>query len=321
MSTPPKPATRPLETDRSLSLLLDDSFALYRAHLGLFLALAAAVVVPIELLVSGVGLGQLTSGYDSDPPVSAFALTAGVSVLLMVPLITVMIVRVLVEVEGRRRPTLGEAIRAGLDLFAPVLLAVILVAAIIAVGLFALIVPGIIAAVHLAVVMQSIVVEGTRGTGALKRSWELVRGDAWWTLGVLLVTNLLASLLAAIVTLPGAAGAEAADVAAIGLATTIIGEIFTLSFLAVVNTLLFFSLRARKEGAGRAVSEPGWTTPSDPHAAPGAPEGTPAPPSWDPPGPREDDRPSADPPPARPAPPPGWTPPAPGGWEPPRPGR
>ena len=44
-----------------------DTFAVYRRHFWTFLAVGAVVVVPAELIVSGVGLEQLTAGYDGSP--------------------------------------------------------------------------------------------------------------------------------------------------------------------------------------------------------------------------------------------------------------
>lgn len=307
MSTRPDAEPRlVLARDRSLGELLDEAFGLYRRHLLLFVLLAAGVVVPVDLIVSGIGLGQLTSGYDSSPDVGTQLVPAVVSALVTVPLITAMNVRAVVAIADGHPPSPGQAAREGLDLFTPVLVAVLLASAGIMLGILALIVPGIILAVHWSVVAQVVTVEGERGPAALRRSWDLVRGDAWWVLGVLLVTNIIASLLAGIVTLPAAAGAESADSALIMLLATMVAEIFTLSFLAIAMTLLFFTLRARKAGIAREVPAP-WSSPA---------------------GPSGEDRPSGDPGLAHPERVPPVTPPAdlpappapPAGWEPPRPG-
>ena len=286
MSTPTGPPVQ-LERDRSLSVLLDDAFGLYRRHLGLFVLLAAGVVIPVDLIVSGIGLGQLSSGYDSSPSAGATLVPAAVSALVTVPLITAMNVRAILAISGGRTPTAGEAAREGLDLFTPVLLAVLMVGAGITLGIFALIVPGVIMAVHWSVVAQVVTIEGARGPAALRRSWQLVKGDAWWVLGVLLVTNIIASLLAGIVTLPAAAAAESADSALILLLASMAAEIFTLSFLAIATTILFFTLRARKSGIVTAPPS-GWQ-------APGADAGL--------------EHPEAPPAATPPAPPPGWEPP------------
>jgi hypothetical protein len=282
VSVAPRAPLPPLGRDRSLSVLLDDAFGLYRSHLGLFVLLAAGVVIPVDLIVSGIGLGQLSSGYESSPSTAAQLLPAAVSTLVTVPLITAMNVRAILAIADGRVPSAAVAAREGLDVFAAVLAAVVLVGLGVSLGILMLVVPGIIFAIHWSVVAQVITIEGVGGTAALRRSWELVKGDGWWVLGVLLVTNLIAALLAGIVTLPASAAAEEADSALIGLLATMAAEIFTLSFLAIATTILFFTLRARKQGVGTAPPPGAQPPPADPGL--GRPEApAPAPSGWEPP--------------------------------------
>ncbi|WP_372791173.1 hypothetical protein [Paraconexibacter sp.] len=305
--------------DRSLGELLDAAFALYRSHLKLFLLLAAGVVVPVDLVVSGIGLGQLTAGYEENPTVAEALLPAAVSAVITVPLITAMQVRAILAIERGEQPTVGQAVREGLDVFAPVLAVVIMVGLAVFAGFLALIVPGIILLAHLSVSAQAVVVENRRGTDALRRSWNLVRGNAWWVLAVIVVINLLAGVLGALVTLPAASAAQSADSALILLIATMIVEPFTLSFQALATTILFFTLLARSE-SGLHASSP-VARGGEERDAIGRLAGTPAGPA-DRPGDHEPaaDR-AADHEPA--GPPADWEPPAsaPPGWEPPRPGR
>ncbi len=53
---------------RDVGALLRDGLRLYAAHLPLLLLMAAAIVVPFQLVVSGMGLEQLTAAYDDDSP-------------------------------------------------------------------------------------------------------------------------------------------------------------------------------------------------------------------------------------------------------------
>ncbi len=43
--------------------LFRDAWSAYVRNIGSFVALGAAVVVPVELAVTGIGLGQLHGGY------------------------------------------------------------------------------------------------------------------------------------------------------------------------------------------------------------------------------------------------------------------
>jgi hypothetical protein len=261
-------ATAPpdLARDRDLGRLLDDAFTLYRRHLGTLLLVAAAVVVPVELAISGFGLGQLTSGYDATPPIEGIIVQTGVALLVVTPLLTAMVVHVVVAAAKGETPTAASAISAGVDVFTPVLGAIVLATLGIFLGFLALIVPGIILAVHWYVVAQAVVVDGRRGTEALARSWQLVRGRALFVFGVMVVTNLMAALAGALVSIPGEAAAEAADAQAVALGASIVAEILTLPFLAVAGTLLFFTLKVRA-GEVQATSAPslgGWEPPVPP---------------------------------------------------------
>ena len=65
----PRACVIELERPRDAGALLRDSLVVYIRHFWTFLALGALVVVPSELIVSGVGLEQLSSGYDDTPDV------------------------------------------------------------------------------------------------------------------------------------------------------------------------------------------------------------------------------------------------------------
>jgi hypothetical protein len=266
-------ATPDLARDRDLSSLLDDSFRLYRRHLGTLLLVAAAVVLPVELAISGFGLGQLTSGYDATPAVETAIVQTGVALLIVTPLLTAMVVHVVLAAAKGERPTAGRAISSGIEVFTPVLGAILLATVGIFLGFLALIIPGVILAVHWYVVAQAVVVDGRTGSEALRRSWQLVRGRALFVFGVMVLTNLLAALAGAIVALPGEAAAEAADAQAVALGASIVAEILTLPFLAVTGTLLYFTLKVR---AGE-VSVPPMPAPE--------PEPQPSLGGWEPPVP------------------------------------
>lgn len=286
-----------LTQDRTFGQLLDASFALYKAHLGLFLLLAAGVVIPVDLIVSGIGLGQLTAGYDSDPSLQEALIPGAVSALVTVPLITAMQVRAILAIEQGKVPTAGEAAREGLEIFAPVLVVVILVGAAAVAGFVALIIPGIYLLTHLAVATQVVAVEGVTGVAAMRRSFALVRGNGWWTLGVVVVVNLLAGIAGGFATLPAVGIAESSDSALPLLIAAIIVEPFTLSFQALATTVLYFTLIARATGVDPAAPGPPATPPGPGLDSPEAP--------WRPPAPTDGSAPSGSPP--------GWEPPRPGG--------
>ncbi len=233
---------------REIRELLGDAVNLYVRNFPTFFGIALAVVLPVQLIVSGIGLEELTSGYRGSAGRGELLIPTAVSYLVVAPLIAAMTIHVLQRLADGERPHPGRSIQAGLDLFAPVFLAVLLAGAGIAAGLVLLILPGIYLAVRWFFVAQSVVVDKARGPEALRASWRLSQGFWWRTFGVALLANLIAFLPASLVVLPIQALAESADRQAISLAGTILAETLTAPFVALVSTLLFFDLRARRGG-------------------------------------------------------------------------
>jgi hypothetical protein len=234
-----------LERRRTLGELLADAIALYGRHWRTYLLIAITVVVPVDLIVRGIGLGELSDPYPQDQSQAGVLLGYGVWVLVTTPLVTAMVIAVLRQVDRGERPSARAAIQSGLDLFAPTLLAIVLSAVAIAAGFAALLVPGVFLLVRLHFVVQAVVVDDRRDMEALRRSWEVTRGSFWRVFGVILVFGLAFSLPGALLAVPFDAVARSADAYGIALAGTIIGEIIAVPALAIATTLLYFDLRDR----------------------------------------------------------------------------
>jgi hypothetical protein len=197
------------------------------------------------------------------------------------------------------------------------------------VAFIALIIPFIWLTVAWSVAYPVMLVEGTGGIGALKRSFRLTESRWWATLARILVAYILVSVVTSVFSLAviGVAGSVVDDTSfgalvieqGVGLLTSLV----TTPFLAAVATLVYFDLRVRKEGfdlallaermGGPAAAGPPSPAPPAPwtpereggrdaFGQPVAPRGEPAPGSFAPPAPPA--------PPAAPAPAPGsWAPP------------
>jgi hypothetical protein len=164
---------------RDLGGLFGDSFNAYMRHFPAFVAIGAAVVVPVQLIVSGIGLGQLTDDYSTSARTGEQLITFAELYLVIAPLVTAMVVHALLAVADGERPRAGAAILSGLEAFRPVFVAVVIAAAGVILGLFLLILPGLWLFVRWAFVPQAVVLDGRRSTQALQRSAELVDGS-WW---------------------------------------------------------------------------------------------------------------------------------------------
>ena len=231
---------------RDVSELFRDSLLLYARHFGLLLAIAAAVVAPVQLVVSGIGLEELTSAYRDDRSLVRTGIPTLVSFLVATPLITAAIAFALGSPATGEQPHAGRSLQAALDVFAPLFAAVVLAAAGIALGLVAFVVPGIYLVVRWSFVTQTVAIEGARGAEALSRSWDLVQDVFWRTFAIVLLANLATTVPGILILTPLTAAAEAANREAVLLAGEIVAESLTTPFIALVSTLLYYDLLTRK---------------------------------------------------------------------------
>jgi len=237
-----------LERSRDARSLLRDSLVVYLRHFWTFLALGALVVVPTELIVGGIGLEQFSAGYDSTPRLADAIVPAAVSYLVVAPLITAICVHALRSVAAGGSPGAREAIVNGFESFRPIFFAVLLAAAGILIG-FLLIIPGVYLFVRWYFVPQAVVIEGGHGGAALRASARLVQGSWWRTLGLIVLVNVAAVLLAIVVGSPFTAAATSSDRALWALIGQIVAGTLTQPFAALFSTLLYFDLRERQRAA------------------------------------------------------------------------
>ena len=233
-----------LLTPRTLGELFGDAFRAYLRHFGSFVTIGAAVVVPTQLVVSGVGLGRLSGGYQSASTGAEIGISAAEGYLIIGPLVTAMVVHALLTVADGRAPRSGPAIMNGLEVFRPVFLAVLLAAAGVVLGLL-IIIPGIWLAIRWYFTPQAVVVDGRRASDALARSAELVTGSWWRVLGIVLLANIAAGVPSTVVQIPFNLWADSVDSSALSLLGEVIGTTLTAPLMSLIVTLLYFDLLSR----------------------------------------------------------------------------
>jgi hypothetical protein len=235
---------------RDVGALFRDSFAVYRSHAWLFIALSAAVIVPVALVVEGIGMGALTSEYDPSPPTSETVVRGSilffVEFLVVTPIVTAICVYALHPIAEGERPAAGRVLVAGFEAFTPLFGAVALAAIGVALGLLALIVPGVYLLIRWYFVPQAVVVDEARGAAALTRSGELVQGFWWRTLGLVLLVNLAAAIPGVLLLAPFNSIADSSGDTVWTLAGSMLASSVTTPFVALFATLLYYDLRARK---------------------------------------------------------------------------
>jgi glycerophosphoryl diester phosphodiesterase family protein len=234
-----------LLTPRTLGELLRDALAAYFRHLGPFVAIGIAVAVPVQLAVSGIGLGQLSGGYQQSASRAELFVLFAEGFLIIGPLVTALVVHGLLAIADGRPPRAGAAITQGLEAFRPVFVPVLIASAGILLGLL-IVIPGIYLGTRWAFTTQAVVVDGRRNTDAIARSGELVTGSWWRVFGIIVCTLLVVFIPGAIIQLPFEAWADSADSSAISLVGQLISNALITPFVALVFTLLYFDLLARR---------------------------------------------------------------------------
>jgi hypothetical protein len=238
-----------LAQPRDITALFRDSLRVYVRHAGIFTLLSAAVVVPVHVVVEGIGLERLTGPYDRSPTIAETAVPTVVAFLVVMPIVTAICIYALRPIANGERPGALQALVSGFEAFTPLFLAVVLAAIGIAAGFVLLVIPGIYLAVRLFFVPQTVVIDGARGVDALRESSDIVRGFWWRTFGLIVMINLAAALPALVITAPFTGIADNTGDAVWALAGTICAESITAPFVALFSTFLYYDLRARRAPA------------------------------------------------------------------------
>jgi hypothetical protein len=238
---PPRPG---LLRPRTYGELLRETLEIFGRHADVLLTLALVLVAPATLLVDGVWGRALADGPKAKPSLAAQGVSAGLSVFVILPLVTASVALVVQALgRGTAPGDLAGALREGARAFPRVLGAVIVYVAGVLAGLVLLIVPGIWLAVRCYFAAQAAALEGLGPAAAMRRSSDLVHGMWWRTCGCLLATAFLFGLTGSIaISAAGATGSGAIYVAGATIAESVV-----VTLTAIFATLLYYDLRARHE--------------------------------------------------------------------------
>jgi hypothetical protein len=154
------------------------------------------------------------------------------------------VVRAVADIHLGRSVDWRASIRHAMTFLGPLLLGSFLFAAGVSVGFVLLVIPGIFLAITWVVFSPAIVIEDQGAVRSLSRSWELVSGRRWPTLGVFIVFFLLTGLVSSVLSriLSFGSGFTFADV----VVTTAIGVVLA-PITAITVVVIYLDLRARKE--------------------------------------------------------------------------
>ncbi|HEU5002648.1 MAG TPA: hypothetical protein VFW71_07715 [Actinomycetota bacterium] len=245
--------------------IVDASIKLYRQHWRMLIRIVAIPLAVLEFLralllqhyvTTGVSLSPFTpqtsnsTAANLGPVLSITFAFILIQYIVVTPFLTAAVARASADLYLNRPVSVRDIYRAAMKRFWPILGALILVGLASLGGFFLLIVPGIIFAVRLVIAPVPVILEGAGPGRALRRSWNLSRGNFWRMVGLGLLVGILEEIVAGIVSIiPGIVAHFAGPVGwVISGAGAAAGVILVTPFHTIALVLLYFDLRIRKEG-------------------------------------------------------------------------
>jgi hypothetical protein len=229
----------------SVGKVIGETFSIYGRHIVVLLGAAIVLfllVAIVAALLSGPARDELSFGE------LLLVLLAVILRVAATALYTGFVVKLVEDVrDGRRDFGVGELLSSAAPAIVPLVVMSILFGIAVAIGLFLLIVPGLILLTIWAVTAPAIVVEGRGAIESFGRSRELVRGDGWPVFWTIVVVWLLTAVITAVCGLIG----DAISGVGYGVAVSI-AAFLTAPIPALASSVMFFDL-----GGGRTSAAPG----------------------------------------------------------------
>jgi hypothetical protein len=236
-----------IEREHSVASIIAQALDLYQGFPVLFATLALAVVAPYELAVVAVTGSTSLVGAKGGTGL----LLSLLDYVLVAPLISALHIHAVALISGGEKPRLGDVALRGLRVLPVVAAAVIASGLGIALGLLALIVPGVLLSLRWAVVAQVAAMDHEGWIPALDGSRALTRGHYLHILGLgVIVAILTGGLTLGVRVIPAGPSAGVGSVL-LSIAT----HTLTASFSALVFAVLYFDLRARRARSSERASE------------------------------------------------------------------
>jgi hypothetical protein len=249
---------------RGLGDILSVAFDVYKANATKLITIVAIIVVPltfVQALLLNTALKQADATVKINQATGEISVSTGggffrgAMIFALSLLISLMIQQLLTGslTRGAAGSLLGRPVDVGasygyaLSRLGGLIGLALLVGIVSFVGYLFLVIPGVIIAVFLSMAVPAFIVERKGVMDSMSRSWELVSGFWWHTIGVIVVASILASIVNGIF---GAIGGSSFIGSWI---LTAIGQIITAPFVALVAVVLYVDLRVRRESLTAAA--------------------------------------------------------------------
>lgn len=255
--TPTGSGERPLPLRQmGIGEMIDAAVKLYRRDFLALIGIVAIVLVPVTF--AQVWVTQMMLGPAATVPTEEAAIQLlvvgliffAVQFLIVQPFLVAAVARAAADAYQGEDVSIERTYRYALSRLPAILWITVLTTVVTLIGFILLIIPGIIAFVRLALTPPVLVVEDVRGTKALRRSWNLTKGNFWRLLALLLLSTLIATVGVLIITIPTEVvalmlGPGGWPVSALG---TTLATVLITPFSMLIIVLFYFDMRIRKEG-------------------------------------------------------------------------
>jgi hypothetical protein len=218
--------------------VLRESWQLYKRFLWQFFLTALVVFAVLDLLsaLAGAAAGD---GVAAGLFWGVVAFTIGVVGYFWVQAALVELVHDVRD--GRADRSVGETYRAVQPRLPAVIAAGVLAAVAIGIGFLLLIVPGLFLLTIWSMLVPVIVIEGRSAGEAFTRSREVVRGNGWSVLGLIIITFLIVGIASAVIRLVFSPLPDFLD----NWIGSLVAHSLTIPFAAAALTTAYFRLTAR----------------------------------------------------------------------------
>jgi len=220
----------------SFGEILDTGFRLLRNHVVLLVGFAIPIYVPMAYVGE-----HLQTAAREDPGSAAVAVVPLFLLLSLSPLVSVALAIATADFYLGRSPTFGDVLARTFKAFLPVVGTFFLMGLAIVGGFLLLIVPGIYLMFAFYLVTTVAALEQVYGTRALRRSRELMQGNLWRAVGIIVVSWVALTVLGAGI---GMAMRLVPSLSALGSG---IAQSLAVAYITAVSVVMYFDIRCRKE--------------------------------------------------------------------------
>lgn len=269
-------AATPGAQPRAISELLDATFSLYRRNFQVLAGVAVLIVIPglVISLISGsyranpfTVLQQVVSNTNNPAALQQLNQTQQNVVnsplyplsflleFLIIPFSVGALYQAAVTLAMGQPATIGSVLSATLRRYFALFGLIFLIGLVVVGGILIITIPVVIwVVIRWSVATPALFAEELGPARALRRSWQLVSGEWWRTLGILLVVGIMTSVIQSVLgflfgglaaVLPGL---DTDLHAALSTSATQLASAVVTPLLPIAVTLLYFDMRVRKEG-------------------------------------------------------------------------